>query len=137
MSERQGENPIRVVSCTEEEIMIMSEEHLMVAIIDDTIHTETPHGRAIRRIIEGLKEFGDTGPWMLHPADARAVLQLPRSAVSSSTGILGGDTKKKQTEMVTLIHEIRKRNEDIPIFLMAEPTSDTGGAHGRPDQGSE
>ncbi|NTW92770.1 MAG: hypothetical protein HGA40_04940, partial [Methanoregulaceae archaeon] len=34
------------------------EEQLIVAIIDDTITTDTPHGRALNRIIRGLSGFG-------------------------------------------------------------------------------
>ena len=48
------------------------EERLLVAILDDTIHTETPHGRAIRRIAKGLEEFGITIADIASPAEARA-----------------------------------------------------------------
>ena len=33
------------------------EEKLTVVIIDDTIHTDTPHGRTILRIVKGLADF--------------------------------------------------------------------------------
>ena len=104
----------------------MSEEHLLVAVIDDTIHSDTLHGRAIRRITDGLKEYGIQVSDVASPEDARAAYSnLPAVSCILINWNLGGDTKKKQTEMVTLIHEIRNRNEDIPIFLMAEPTSET------------
>ncbi len=33
------------------------EEKLMVVIIDDAVHTDTPHGRTIQRIVNGLSDF--------------------------------------------------------------------------------
>ena len=36
---------------------------------------------------------------------------------------LGGDTPEKHQVTAGIIHEIRQRNEEIPIFLMGEPTS--------------
>lgn len=100
------------------------EERLLVAILDDTIHTETPHGRAIRRIAKGLEEFGITVADIASPAEARAAYPaMPEVDCFLINWNLGGDTPEKHKETVGLIHEIRKRNEDIPIFLMGEPTT--------------
>ena len=102
------------------------EERLLVAVIDDTIHTDTPHGRAISRIMQGLEEFGIRVGDIASPADARAAYSnLPGVNCILINWNLGGDTVRKHKETMDLIHEIRSRNEDIPIFLMAEPTSET------------
>jgi lysine decarboxylase/arginine decarboxylase len=102
------------------------EERLLVAVIDDTIHTDTPHGRAITRIMQGLEEFGICVGDVASPADARAAYSnLPGVTCILINWNLGGDTIRKHKETMDLIHEIRSRNEDIPIFLMAEPTSET------------
>ncbi|MDD1685809.1 Orn/Lys/Arg decarboxylase N-terminal domain-containing protein [Methanoregula sp.] len=102
------------------------EKHLLVAVIDDAIHTDTPHGRAIKRIVKGIEEFGIRVADVSSPEDARAAYSsLPEVDCILINWNLGGDTAKKQKETVELIHEIRSRNEDIPIFLMAEPTSET------------
>ncbi|HII98140.1 MAG TPA: arginine decarboxylase [Methanoregula sp.] len=100
------------------------EEKMLVAILDDTIHTETPHGRAIRRIAKGLEEYGITVADIASPAEARAAYPaMPEVDCFLINWNLGGDTPEKHKETVGLIHEIRKRNEDIPIFLMGEPTT--------------
>lgn len=102
------------------------EEHLLVAIIDDAIHTDTPHGRAIQRIVRGLEDYGIHVADVASPADARAAYSnLPAVSCILINWNLGGDTEKKHKETVRLIHEIRDRNEHIPIFLMAEPVSET------------
>jgi lysine decarboxylase/arginine decarboxylase len=101
------------------------DEHLLVAIIDDTIHTDTPHGRAIRRIVEGLEKYGIRVADIASPADARAAYSgLPEVSCILINWNLGGYTAKKHKDTAKLIHEIRNRNEDIPIFLMAEPASE-------------
>ena len=56
------------------------DEQLLVAIIDDTIHTDTPHGHAIKRIVHGLEEFGIRVADVSSPADARAAGRCRRSA---------------------------------------------------------
>jgi arginine decarboxylase len=105
------------------------DEHLWVAIIDDTIHTDTPHGRAIQRIIKGIEEFGIRVADVASPADARAAYaNLPSVDCILINWNLGGDKAAKHKDTVQLIHQIRNRNEDIPIFLMAEPTSETPAA---------
>ncbi|MDP3565048.1 MAG: hypothetical protein Q8R70_11225, partial [Methanoregula sp.] len=48
------------------------EEMLRVAIIDDAHKTDSPQGRAIQRIITGLKEFGILVGEVASPEDARA-----------------------------------------------------------------
>lgn len=102
------------------------DEHLLVGIIDDTIHTDTPHGRAIRRIVKGLEEYGIRIADVASPADARAAYSnFPAVSCILINWNLGGDTEKQHKETLHLIHEIRTRNENIPIFVMAEPTSET------------
>ncbi|MGD0080682.1 MAG: Orn/Lys/Arg decarboxylase N-terminal domain-containing protein [Methanoregula sp.] len=102
------------------------DENLQVAIIDDTIHTDTPHGRAIKRIVQGIEAYGIRVADVASPADARAAYSnLPAVNCILINWNLGGGTPKKQKETQDLIHEIRDRNEDIPIFLMAETTSET------------
>ena len=102
------------------------DENLQVAIIDDTIHTDTPHGRAIKRIVQGIEAYGIRVADVASPADARAAYSnLPAVNCILINWNLGGGTSRKQKETRDLIHEIRDRNEDIPIFLMAETTSET------------
>jgi hypothetical protein len=100
------------------------EERMLVAILDDTIHMETPHGRAIKRIVTGLEEYGITVAGIASPADAKAAYSnMPEVDCFLINWNLGGDTAEKHKETTGIIHEIRKRNEDIPIFLMGEPTT--------------
>ncbi len=102
------------------------EENLLVAVIDDTIHTDTPHGNAIKRIMKGLEEFGIRVAAIASPADARAAYSnLPEVSCILINWNLGGDTTKKHKDTLQLIDGIRNRDEDIPIFLMAEPTGET------------
>jgi len=100
------------------------EESLKVAIIDDAHKTDSPQGRAIQRIITGLKEFGILVGEVASPEDARAAF----SALADIDCILinwnlGGDTPERHAVTAKLIDEIRERNEKIPIFLMGEPTN--------------
>jgi lysine decarboxylase/arginine decarboxylase len=81
--------------------VINPEEFLTVALIDDTHKTDTPVGNAIRRIIEGLKEYG-----------------IRITDIGSSDD---AHTPKRHKATAGIIQEIRKRNDDIPIFLMGEP----------------
>jgi lysine decarboxylase/arginine decarboxylase len=100
------------------------EERLSVAILDDTIHTDTPHGRAIKRIVKGLEEYGITVADIASPADARAAFPgLPEVDCILINWNLGGDTPERHKETVAIIHGIRQRNEEIPLFLMGEPTT--------------
>ena len=102
-----------------------SEERLVVAIIDDTIHTETPHGRAIKRIIHGLEEFGIFVADVASPADARAAYaNLPVVSCILINWNLGTQSAETHKDTLALLRQIRSVNEDIPIFLMAEPTSE-------------
>lgn|GEM_PF-7078213 len=97
---------------------------MLVAILDDTIHTDTPHGRAIKRIVTGLEEYGITVAGIASPADAKAAYaNMPEVDCFLINWNLGGDTAERHSETAGIIHEIRKRNEDIPIFLMGEPTT--------------
>ena len=87
------------------------DEDLLVAIIDDTIHTDTPHGNAIKRIIRGLEEFGIRVSAIASPADARAAYtNLPEVSCILINWNLGGDSTKKNKDALQLIDEIRNRN---------------------------
>ena len=100
------------------------EEKLLVAILDDTIHTDTPHGRAVKRIVKGIEEYGITVADIASPADARAAYPgMPEVDCFLINWNLGGDTPERHKETSGIIHAIRERNEDIPIFLMGEPTT--------------
>ncbi|PWR73062.1 Orn/Lys/Arg family decarboxylase [Methanospirillum lacunae] len=100
------------------------EEKLTIAIIDDAIHTETPHGRTMKRIIQKLEEsglvVGDVGSL----TDARAAAaQLPGIDCILINWDLGGDSQQNHESTTKIIHEIRRRNDELPIFLLAEPAS--------------
>ena len=100
------------------------EESLNVAIIDDAHKTDSPQGRAIQRIITGLKEFGIHVGEVASPEDARAAFSaLPEIDCILINWNLGGDTPERHAVTAKLIDEIRERNEKIPLFLMGEPTN--------------
>jgi len=100
-----------------------AEETLQIAIIDATVHTDTPEGRAIQRIILDLAGYGIEVTTLASPDDARAALSnLPGVDCILINWNVGGDTHEKSEMTSRIIEEIRKRNEDIPIFLMGEPT---------------
>ncbi|MFA6362047.1 Orn/Lys/Arg decarboxylase N-terminal domain-containing protein [Methanoregula sp.] len=102
-----------------------AEERLVVAIVDDAIHTETPHGRAIKRIIHGLEEFGIVVADVASSADARAAYaNLPLVSCILINWNLGNQSAETQKDTLALLRQIRSVNEDIPIFLMAAPTSE-------------
>ncbi len=102
------------------------EEQLTIAVIDDIHKTDTPQGRAIQRIIDGVKGFGIRVGEVASPADARAAYAaLPELDCVLINWNLGGNTKKKHTEAADLIHDLRKINETIPVFLMAEPPKES------------
>jgi lysine decarboxylase/arginine decarboxylase len=100
------------------------EEELVVVIIDDMITTDTPHGRTINRIIKGLSGYAIAVFTIQSFEGARsAYANLPEVDCFLISWDLGGDPG--HTDAQNLIREIRERNEDIPIFLMAEPTRET------------
>jgi arginine decarboxylase len=104
------------------------EEKLTIAIIDDAIHTDTPHGRAMRKIAKNLEEFGLIVGDVSSPEDARsAAAQLPGVDCILINWNLGGDSPERHESTTQIIHEIRRRNEELPIFLLAEPSSQTPG----------
>jgi arginine decarboxylase len=104
-------------------------EQRTIAVIDDIHKTDTPQGRAIQRIIDGLKSFGIRIGEVASPADARAAFAaLPEIDCILINWNLGGDTEKKHKETAELIHEIRRLNETVPIFLMAEPPKESAKA---------
>jgi len=100
------------------------EEMLTVAFVDDIHTTDSPQGRAIQRIIDGIKEFGIRVGGVASPEDARAAYaMLAELDCILINWNLGGDTPERHRVMEKLIDEIRNINEDIPIFLMGEPTA--------------
>jgi lysine decarboxylase/arginine decarboxylase len=100
------------------------EESLVVGIIDDAHKTDSPQGRAIQRIINGLKELGIRVGEAASPEDARAAYStLPEVDCILINWNLGGDTPERHAVTAKIIDEIRERNEKIPIFLMGEPTN--------------
>ncbi len=103
-----------------------AEEKLTVVIVDDTIHTETPHGRTIQRIVDGLTGF-DIQVFTIGSLEGArsAYANLPEADCILINWNLGGITTKAHNDAALLIREIRQRNEDIPLFLMADPTFET------------
>jgi len=100
------------------------EDKLLVVIIDDAINSDTPHGRTIKRIVTDLSDYNIQVVTIASPADARsAYSNLPEVDCILINWNIGGDDGKT-LETKELIDQIRKRNEDIPIFLMAEPTGE-------------
>ncbi len=99
-------------------------EQMLVAVVDDMHMTDTPQGRAIRRIMDGIRQFGIRVGDVSSPNDARAAY----SALAEIDCILinwnvGGGSPKRHAETTRLIREIRERNEKVPIFLLGEPTN--------------
>src|SRR5512136_211955 len=104
-------------------------EKLMVVIIDDAVNADTPHGRTIKRIVNGLSEFDIQVVLIASVEDARsAYANLPEVDCILISSTLGSTQSKKNADAKHLIHEIRQRNEDIPIFLMADPMGDAASA---------
>ena len=105
------------------------EEKLVVVIIDDAIGKDTPHGRTIKRIVDGLADFDIQVYTIASLEDARsAYANLPEVDCVLISWTLGGTGSKNNADAKQLIHEIRQRNEDIPIFLMADPTGEAPSA---------
>ena len=105
------------------------EEKLVVVIVDDAIGKDTPHGRTIKRIVDGLADYDIQVYTIASLEDARsAYANLPEVDCVLISWTLGGAGSKKNADAKQLIHEIRQRNEDIPIFLMAEPTGEAPSA---------
>jgi arginine decarboxylase len=99
------------------------EEQLVVVIIDDTIATDTPHGRTITRIVKGLTDYDIQVFTIASLEGARsAYANLPEVDCILIHWNLGGSATHDGAK--ELIQEIRQRNEDIPIFLMSEPTGE-------------
>jgi lysine decarboxylase/arginine decarboxylase len=104
------------------------EELLTIAVIDDVHKIQSPQGHAIRRIIDGLKSYGIVVGEVASPEDARAAYSaLPQVDCILINWNLGGDTKKQHRETAQLIHDIRRVNDEVPVFLMAEPPKEPEG----------
>ena len=98
------------------------EEKIIVVIVDDTFHQDTPHGRTITRIAKGLTDFEIEVSAIASLEDARsAYAHLPEVDCVLINWNLGNMQPEIHDDAKHLIREIRLRNEDIPIFLMAEP----------------
>jgi arginine decarboxylase len=103
------------------------EEELTVVIIDDTLNTDTPHGRSMNRIEKGLSGFGIQVYTIYSIEGARsAYANLPEVDCILINWDIGDDPGHDDARQ--LIREIRERNEDIPIFLMAEPVQELFGS---------
>ena len=101
-------------------------EKLVVVIIDDAVNADTPHGRTIQRIVNGLSDFAIQVVLIASIEDAKsAYANLPEVDCILISSTLGGTSSEKNADAKHLIHEIRQRNEDIPVFLMTEPMEDT------------
>ena len=101
-------------------------EKLVVVIIDDAVNADTPHGRTIKRIVKGLSDFDINVVLIASLEDAKsAYANLPEVDCILISSTLGGTGAEKNADAKHLIHEIRQRNEDIPVFLMTEPMEDT------------
>lgn len=103
------------------------EEKLVVVIIDDNLNTDSPHGRAIHRIIKGLENYNISIVTLSSLDDARmAYANLPEvDCIFINLRLENSPACEPAKDM---IREIRKRNEDIPIFLMGDPAAETGDA---------
>jgi lysine decarboxylase/arginine decarboxylase len=98
------------------------DQKLVVAIVDDALNADTPHGRTMKRIVNGLSDYDIQAVPIASVEDARsAYANLPEADCILINWNLGGIKSKNNADAKHLIHEIRQRNEDIPIFLMAEP----------------
>ena len=98
------------------------EEKIIVTVVDDTFHQDTPHGRTINRIVQGLTDFDIQVSDNASLEDARsAYANLPDVDCILINWNLGDTKQGSHRDARQLIREIRQRNEDIPIFLMAEP----------------
>ncbi|MEI6292171.1 MAG: Orn/Lys/Arg decarboxylase N-terminal domain-containing protein [Methanomicrobiales archaeon] len=105
------------------------EEKLSVVIVDEAVNSDTPHGRTIKRIVDGLADFDILVYTIASLEDARsAYANLPEVDCLLISWTLGSPKSKDHTDAKQLIHEIRGRNEDVPIFLMAEPTGEAPSA---------
>jgi len=104
-------------------------QKLVVAIVDDAMNADTPHGRTMKRIVNGLSDYDIQAVSVASVEDARsAYANLPEADCILINWNLGGIKSKNNADAKHLIHEIRQRNEDIPIFLMAEPMGEAPAA---------
>jgi lysine decarboxylase/arginine decarboxylase len=100
-------------------------ENLLVAIVDDMHKSDTPQGRAIQKIIDGIRQMGIRVGDVSSTDDARvAYSSLAEIDCILINWNVGGDTPKKHADTKRLIQEIRERNDKVPIFLLGEPTND-------------
>jgi arginine decarboxylase len=108
-------------------VIMNPEEELVVVVIDDTLTTDTPHGRSMNRIISGLTGF-DIQIYTIHSIEGArsAYANLPEVDCIMINWDIGDDPDRAAAKQ--LIREIRQRNEDIPLFLMAEPVQGSFGS---------
>ena len=105
------------------------EEELVAVVIDDDLTTATPHGRTMNRILAGLSGFGIQVSTIGSIEGARsAYANLPEADCILINWDIGNDPTHVDGRQ--LIREIRERNDDIPIFLMAEPARESFGSIG-------
>ncbi|HTY15657.1 MAG TPA: Orn/Lys/Arg decarboxylase N-terminal domain-containing protein [Methanoregulaceae archaeon] len=101
------------------------EDKLTVVIIDDALNEESPHGRTIKRVVNGLSAFDIEVFTIGSLDDARsAYANMPEVDCILVSWDLGESKSDNNDDAKQLIHEVRERNEDIPIFLMAEPSGE-------------
>ena len=89
--------------------------------------------------MDGLADFDILVFTIASLEDARsAYANLPEVDCILISWTLGGTGSKNNDDAKQLIHEIRGRNEDIPIFLMAEPAGEAPSCtYGRYHQGGQ
>jgi arginine decarboxylase len=105
------------------------EEELVAVVIDDDLTAATPHGRTMNRILAGLSGFGIQVSTIGSIEGARsAYANLPEADCILINWDIGNDPTHGDARQ--LIREIRERNDDIPIFLMAEPARESFGSIG-------
>ncbi|MBP2134167.1 lysine decarboxylase/arginine decarboxylase [Methanomicrobium sp. W14] len=100
------------------------EEVLQVAVVDGSVNSNTPEGNAINRIIDDLSGYGILVTKFVSYEDAKAALSnLPGADCILINWNLGegDDNRNVAGEMISAI---RERNEDIPLFMIGEPTRD-------------
>ena len=72
-------------------------EKLVVVIIDDAVHADTPHGRTIQRIVKGLSDFAIQVVLIASLEDAKsAYANLPEVDCILISSTLGGTSSEEE-----------------------------------------